>query len=75
MPLESELSDAVLVAAARDFGTPVYVIDVAVVASAAAMMEAAFPRPWVWQYSLKGSAAGERTSCPSASGGTRTPRG
>ena len=46
-------SDAALVAAARDFGTPVYVIDVATVASAAAMMEAAFPRPWVWQYSLK----------------------
>jgi diaminopimelate decarboxylase len=48
-----DMPDAALVTAASDFGTPVYVIDLATVASAGAMMEAAFPRPWVWQYSLK----------------------
>jgi diaminopimelate decarboxylase len=45
--------DTALLSAAREFGTPVYVIDLATVAAAAALMEAAFPRPWVWQYSLK----------------------
>jgi diaminopimelate decarboxylase len=45
--------DGALVAAAREFGTPVYVLDLATVAAAAALMEAAFPKPWIRQYSLK----------------------
>jgi len=58
MPVEADSddltpTDAALYAAAREFGTPVYVIDVETVAAAAAMMESAFPRPWIWQYSLK----------------------
>src|SRR6476646_2458530 len=47
------MSDAALVHAASEYGTPVYVVDLATVGAAAAMMEAAFPRPWIWQYSLK----------------------
>lgn len=42
-----------LTTAARTFGTPLYVVDVAALARAAAAVEGAFPRPWVWQYSLK----------------------
>ncbi|MGH3470984.1 MAG: hypothetical protein ACRDPG_02930, partial [Nocardioidaceae bacterium] len=44
---------ASLIAAADRFGTPVYVIDIATVTAAAEMIETAFPRPWLWQYSLK----------------------
>jgi diaminopimelate decarboxylase len=39
--------------AARTFGTPVYVVDTAAVARAAAAVEDAFPEPWIRQYSLK----------------------
>jgi diaminopimelate decarboxylase len=39
--------------AAVTFGTPLYVVDVAALAEAAAAVEVAFPEPWVWQYSLK----------------------
>lgn len=42
-----------LITAAAQFGTPVYVLDVASIAAAATMIEDAFPRPWIWQYSLK----------------------
>ncbi|MGI8578292.1 MAG: diaminopimelate decarboxylase family protein [Nocardioidaceae bacterium] len=42
-----------LVRAAREFGTPVYVLDAASVGWAAAQIEAAFPDPWIRQYSLK----------------------
>lgn len=40
-------------AAAARFGTPVYVIDMAAVADAAARLEAAFAGPWLRLYSLK----------------------
>jgi diaminopimelate decarboxylase len=42
-----------LVRAARAFGTPAYVVDLAAVGAAAAAVEEAFPDPWVRQYSLK----------------------
>jgi diaminopimelate decarboxylase len=42
-----------LVTAARTFGTPLYVVDVSALARAAAVLEEAFPAPWVRQYSLK----------------------
>jgi diaminopimelate decarboxylase len=45
--------DAVLEQAATQFGTPVYVLDAETVASRAAEIEAAFPAPWIHQYSLK----------------------
>jgi diaminopimelate decarboxylase len=40
-------------AAAVEFGTPLYVVDVAALTEAAAAVETAFPHPWTWQYSLK----------------------
>jgi diaminopimelate decarboxylase len=42
-----------LAEAATTFGTPAYVVDVAALDEAAAAVEAAFPEPWVLQYSLK----------------------
>jgi diaminopimelate decarboxylase len=42
-----------LVRAAEQFGTPVYVVDVAAVNRAAAAVEAAFGEGWIRQYSLK----------------------
>ena len=42
-----------LTVAAETFGTPLYVVDAAAVTGAAAAVEAAFPEPWVRQYSLK----------------------
>jgi diaminopimelate decarboxylase len=42
-----------LARAAELYGTPLYVVDVAAVQRAAAAVEAAFPEPWVRQYSLK----------------------
>jgi len=42
-----------LIRAAEQFGTPVYVVDVAAVNRAAAAVEAAFGEPWLRQYSLK----------------------
>jgi diaminopimelate decarboxylase len=42
-----------LVRAAETFGTPLYVIDLTAVGRAAASVEAAFPDPWIRQYSLK----------------------
>jgi diaminopimelate decarboxylase len=45
--------DAVLEQAAAQFGTPVYVLDAETIASRAAEVEAAFPAPWIHQYSLK----------------------
>lgn len=39
--------------AARRFGTPLYVTDLAILAAAAADVRAAFPDPWVRQYSVK----------------------
>lgn len=50
--LNAKLSSTLLFAAER-FGTPVYVMDMATVASAAGDVEAAFRPPWVLQYSLK----------------------
>jgi diaminopimelate decarboxylase len=43
----------VLEVAARRFGTPLYIVDMVSVASAAADVESAFPPPWLLQYSLK----------------------
>ena len=40
-------------AVARQHGTPAYVVDVESLNRAAAEIESAFPRPWLWQYSLK----------------------
>jgi diaminopimelate decarboxylase len=45
--------DALLEQAAAQFGTPVYVLDAETIASRAAEVEAAFPAPWIHQYSLK----------------------
>jgi diaminopimelate decarboxylase len=42
-----------LTRAAEIYGTPLYVVDVAAVNRAAGAVEAAFPAPWVRQYSLK----------------------
>jgi diaminopimelate decarboxylase len=42
-----------LTQAAETYGTPLYAVDVAAVQRAAADVEAAFPEPWVRQYSLK----------------------
>ena len=42
-----------LARAAQDFGTPLYFVDVYALTRAAAAVEAAFPEPWVRQYSLK----------------------
>jgi len=39
--------------AATRFGTPLYVVDVPALSEAAEAVERAFPRPWLWQYSLK----------------------
>lgn len=50
---EARLPSPALAAAAARFGTPVYVIDMAGVAAAAARLEAAFGRPWLRLYSLK----------------------
>lgn len=40
-------------AAARRFGTPVVITDVAALAAAGAAMTSAFPDPWIRQYSVK----------------------
>jgi diaminopimelate decarboxylase len=50
--LDPSLRDR-LARAAETYGTPLYVIDVAAVHRAAAAVEAAFPEPWIRQYSLK----------------------
>ena len=54
---DSVAPDAVLrdrlTRAAEIYGTPLYVVDVAAVNRAAGAVEAAFPAPWVRQYSLK----------------------
>lgn len=50
---EARLPGPALATAATRFGTPVYVLDVAGVAAAAARLEAAFGRPWHRLYSLK----------------------
>jgi diaminopimelate decarboxylase len=47
-----EIAEA-LRAAARRFGTPVYVTDASGVEAAAATLAAAFPDPWIRQYSVK----------------------
>lgn len=39
--------------AARRYGTPVYVTDIAALVAAADRLSAAFPDPWIRQYSLK----------------------
>src|SRR5689334_7423971 len=39
--------------AARRFGTPLYLTDAAAVASAIDELRAAFPDPWIRQYSIK----------------------
>jgi diaminopimelate decarboxylase len=50
---EAGLPGAALALAADRFGTPVYVIDMAGVAAAAARLEAVFGGPWLRLYSLK----------------------
>ena len=42
-----------LLRAAECYGTPVYVVDALSLEAAAARLEAAFPDPWIRQYSLK----------------------
>jgi diaminopimelate decarboxylase len=42
-----------LAEAASGFGTPAYVLDVEALTDAAGAVESAFPKPWLWQYSLK----------------------
>lgn len=44
---------AALREAARRFGTPLYLTDEAAIAAAAAELRAAFPDPWIRQYSVK----------------------
>lgn len=44
---------AALRAAARRFGTPLHAVDVATVEAAGAELRAAFPDPWLRQYSVK----------------------
>src|SRR6185369_7163034 len=44
---------ASLQAAARRFGTPAYVTDTVSIDAAAAALVAAFPDPWIRQYSVK----------------------
>ena len=51
------IADALRVAARR-FRTPVYLIDEAAVAAAAEELRAAFPDPWIRQYSLKANDVG-----------------
>jgi diaminopimelate decarboxylase len=58
MPIErNETRDGgvntVLLRAAAQFGTPLYVLDAATISACAAEVEAAFPPPWIHQYSLK----------------------
>jgi diaminopimelate decarboxylase len=45
-------------AAARRFGTPAYVTDTATIEAAAADLAAAFPDPWIRQYSVKANDVG-----------------
>ncbi|HET8718370.1 MAG TPA: hypothetical protein VFM50_11540 [Nocardioidaceae bacterium] len=45
--------EAQLVRAAEEFGTPLYVLDVAAIDAASTAMTAAFPSDWIRQYSLK----------------------
>jgi diaminopimelate decarboxylase len=51
--LSSRTDPGALRLAARRFGTPLYVTDVAALAAAAAEVRTAFPDPWVRQYSVK----------------------
>jgi diaminopimelate decarboxylase len=52
MPERPAVGDALRTAAAR-FGTPVFVTDEAALDAAAAAVRAAFPDPWIRQYSVK----------------------
>ena len=62
---------AALRVAARRFGTPAYVTDVASIEAAAASLVAAFPDPWVPQYSVKANdvAAVIAAVCADGTGG------
>jgi diaminopimelate decarboxylase len=51
--LSSTTDPEALRRAARRFGTPLYVTDLAALAAAAAEVHAAFPDPWLRQYSVK----------------------
>jgi diaminopimelate decarboxylase len=49
----SPVTRRALIAAARRWGTPVYVTDAAAIAAAAESITRAFPDPWLRQYSVK----------------------
>jgi diaminopimelate decarboxylase len=51
--LSSPTDPGALRRAARRFGTPVYVTDLAVLAESAAQVRGAFPDPWLRQFSVK----------------------
>jgi diaminopimelate decarboxylase len=51
--LSSPTDPGALRRAARRFGTPLYVTDLAVLAGAAGQVRRAFPDPWIRQYSVK----------------------
>jgi len=51
--LSSPTDPEALRRAGRRFGTPLYVTDLATLAAAAAEVRAAFPDPWLRQYSVK----------------------
>jgi diaminopimelate decarboxylase len=51
--LSSQTDPGALRSAARRFGTPLYVTDLAILAEAARDVRDAFPDPWVRQYSVK----------------------
>ncbi len=51
--MSSRTDPGALRRAARRFGTPLYVTDLAVLAEAAAQVRLAFPDPWLRQYSVK----------------------
>ena len=65
---------ASLRAAARRFGTPAYVTDTVSIDAAAAALVAAFPDPWIRQYSVKANdvAAVIAAVCGAAAGSGRT---
>ena len=55
--------------AARRFGTPAYITDVATIDAAAAALSAAFPDPWVRQYSVKANDVGAVVAAVCGTGG------
>ncbi|MBA2717665.1 MAG: hypothetical protein H0U52_00290, partial [Chloroflexi bacterium] len=65
--------------AARRFGTPLYLTDAATIRSSAAEVAAAFPDPWIRQFSVKANdvaaVVGLVTAATTATPGGRSPFG